>query len=75
MNKIHTIHQLRDEITRLKAESKNQKAAIRTSFDHLKNSLTPLNIIISIVNELDKQKMFKTAVDIFSKARDFFKRK
>jgi len=75
MSKIQTIEQLRDEIRRVKQESDFCKLEIRNSYNNFKRSLTPLNLIITILGELKQDAVFKSAVDVFNRVREYFKKK
>ena len=73
-NKITNSQELREEIIRLKQTSQLQKMEIKNSFRGFKNSLTPLNILISIYKELNQENMFKSVFGLIEKVRDFFKK-
>ena len=75
MNNIETVQQLREEILRLRLESKHRKVTIKNSFENFKKSLTPLNIIITILGELKHEPLFNTAITAFEKVREFFRKK
>ena len=74
MNSINTLDELRHEIERVRQISDKQKNAIRSSYSAFKDSLTPVNVIMSILAELNLDKTFKSAVSFIEKVREFFRK-
>lgn len=75
MSNIQTVRQLREEINRLKRESDFRKTELKNSYRNFKNSLSPLNIILSIVSEVKRANLFNSALTAFEKIRDYFRKK
>jgi hypothetical protein len=75
MSNIRNIHQLREEISRLRQDTDTQKARISTSFSDFKKSLTPLNLILSIMSEMNYDTAFKSAMSAFERIREYFRKK
>ena len=75
MSNIKTMNELRDEIHRVRQQSDFRKAEIKNTYNRFKSSLTPLNLIISIMGELKQEKIFQSAFGAFEKVREYLRKR
>ncbi len=75
MSNIRNMQELREEIKRVKMESDFCKSEIRNSYNNFKRSLTPLNLLLSILGELKQDTLFKAAITAFEKIKEYFTKK